>query len=112
MKNCWYIGDIHGEIGLLDKLLEAIRKYKPYQIVFVGDYIDRGPHTREVIDRIMELELPVACLMGNHEQMMLKIQRLGSIPWSYGTGMEGRPRFSPVGLPDFSVSSLRWRSAT
>lgn len=71
MKNCWYIGDIHGEIGLLDKLLEAIRKYKPYQIVFVGDYIDRGPNSREVIDRIMELELPVACLMGNHEQMML-----------------------------------------
>ncbi len=71
MKNCWYIGDIHGEISLLDNLLAAIRKYKPYQIVFVGDYIDRGPHTREVIDRIMELEMPVACLMGNHEQMML-----------------------------------------
>jgi len=71
MKNYWYIGDIHGEIVLLESLLTAIQKYKPHQIVFVGDYIDRGPYAREVIDRIMELEVPVACLMGNHEQMML-----------------------------------------
>lgn len=71
MKNYWYIGDIHGEIVLLENLLTAILKYKPNQLVFVGDYIDRGPHAREVIDRIMELEVPVVCLMGNHEQMML-----------------------------------------
>jgi len=71
MKNYWFIGDIHGEIGLLDKLLEAILKQDPQQITFVGDYIDRGPYSREVVDRIMGLELPVACLMGNHELMML-----------------------------------------
>ena len=71
MKNYWYIGDIHGEIALLDKLLEEILKQDPQQITFVGDYIDRGPYSREVVDRIMALELPVACLMGNHELMML-----------------------------------------
>ncbi len=71
MKNYWYIGDIHGEIGLLDSLLAAILKHDPDQIIFVGDYIDRGPNSREVVNRIMEMEVPVACLMGNHEQMML-----------------------------------------
>ncbi len=71
MANYWIIGDIHGEVRLLDSLLENLLRFKPDQIVFVGDYIDRGPYSREVIDRIMGLEIPVACLMGNHEMMML-----------------------------------------
>jgi len=71
MKNYWFIGDIHGEIGLLDSLLDAIVKNDPTEIVFIGDYIDRGPCSREVVDRIMELKHPVIPLMGNHELMML-----------------------------------------
>jgi serine/threonine protein phosphatase 1 len=71
MKNYWIIGDIHGEIRLLDRLLNGIRGYNPDQIVFVGDYIDRGPCSKEVIDRIMGLENETVCLMGNHEMMML-----------------------------------------
>lgn len=71
MKNYWFIGDIHGEIRLLDSLLENVLRFQPDQIVFIGDYIDRGPHAKEVIDRIMGLEVPVNCLMGNHEMMML-----------------------------------------
>lgn len=71
MKNYWYIGDIHGEISLLDSLLGAILEHDPDQIIFLGDYIDRGPHSKEVVDRILELEVPVTCLMGNHELMML-----------------------------------------
>ena len=71
MKNFWVIGDVHGEIRLLDRLLENILKFHPDQVVFLGDYIDRGPHSREVVDRIMQLEGTVTCLMGNHEAMML-----------------------------------------
>jgi serine/threonine protein phosphatase 1 len=71
MNNYWFIGDIHGEIGLLDSLLEVILEHNPREIIFVGDYIDRGPHSKEVIDRLMELEIPAICLMGNHELMML-----------------------------------------
>jgi serine/threonine protein phosphatase 1 len=78
MKNYWFIGDIHGEIGLLNRLLEHILGWNPERIVFVGDYIDRGPHAREVVDRIRNLELPVSCLMGNHELMLLNaIEDLG-----------------------------------
>jgi serine/threonine protein phosphatase 1 len=71
MKNYWIIGDIHGEIRLLDRLLEQILSYKPTEIVFLGDYIDRGPQSKEVVDRIMGLEVNTVCLMGNHEWMML-----------------------------------------
>ena len=71
MTNYWFIGDIHGEIRLLDQLLENVLRFNPEQIVFVGDFIDRGPHSREVINRIMELQVQVTCLMGNHEMMML-----------------------------------------
>ncbi len=71
MKNYWIIGDIHGEIGLLDQLLDQILRFSPELIVFLGDYIDRGPHSREVVERIMSLDTEAACLMGNHEMMML-----------------------------------------
>ena len=78
MRNTWFIGDIHGEIRLLNRLLENILKFKPERIVFVGDYIDRGPHAKEVIDRILGMEVPVSCLLGNHEMLMLNaIEDLG-----------------------------------
>ena len=78
MKNFWFVGDIHGEIRLLDRLLDHILQFNPEQIVFVGDYIDRGAYSREVIDRIMELKIPAFALMGNHELMMLNaIEDLG-----------------------------------
>jgi len=71
MQNFWVIGDIHGEIALLDRLLEQIGHYGAERLVFVGDYIDRGPHSREVLQRLMSLGDNATCLMGNHELMML-----------------------------------------
>ncbi len=71
MKNYWIIGDIHGEVRLLDRLLDHVLPKEPEALVFLGDYIDRGPASREVVDRIRELKTPVHCLMGNHEMMML-----------------------------------------
>jgi serine/threonine protein phosphatase 1 len=92
MKNVWFIGDIHGEIRLLDRLLDNVLKFNPDQLVFVGDYIDRGPYSKEVIDRILGLDLPVSCLMGNHEMMMLNSMEdmgYGNSPielWYYNGG--------------------------
>jgi len=71
MKNYWFIGDIHGEVRLLDNLLDHVQRFNPEEIIFVGDYIDRGAYSREVIDRVMGLEIPARCLLGNHEMMML-----------------------------------------
>lgn len=75
------VGDIHGRVDLLTKLCAKIandmktRSYDRASIVFLGDYIDRGFHSREVIDGLISLKMTdvnVVCLAGNHEDMMLK----------------------------------------
>jgi len=104
MKNYWFIGDIHGEIGLLDKLLESIIEHDPQQITFLGDYIDRGPYSREVVDRIMSLQLPVACLMGNHELMMLNAfedSAFGYNPMELWYRNGGEATLQSFGFPGF-----------
>lgn len=73
------IGDIHGELPLLEELLDEIRwdahrqSSNAHKIVFIGDYVDRGLHSREVIDLVMAgIEgFETVCLRGNHEQMFL-----------------------------------------
>lgn len=67
------IGDIHGCAEELDELLGILPLAPGSTIVFLGDYIDRGPNSRAVIDRIMELRksYEVVALMGNHESMLL-----------------------------------------
>ena len=72
------VGDIHGNLAALADLLDQIRGEvgRTDTIVFLGDYIDRGPHTRDCVDAILELEreteAEVVCLQGNHEQWFLR----------------------------------------
>lgn len=68
------VGDIHGRADLLRDLLEKIDQIAPEATrVFVGDYIDRGPDSRGVLDiMIEEVEAGSFCLMGNHEAMCLE----------------------------------------
>lgn len=65
------IGDIHGMDLLLQRLLAQVPAEGT--LVFLGDYIDRGPASREVITRLMALERERMCvfLRGNHEAMAL-----------------------------------------
>lgn len=67
------IGDIHGCAKSLNALLEKLKDYSDYTHVFVGDYIDRGPDSYGVVDRLLELQENRECifLRGNHEQMLL-----------------------------------------
>ncbi|MBO6088384.1 serine/threonine protein phosphatase [bacterium] len=68
------VGDIHGEIGKLNSLLDKLDLKSDDKVIFLGDYIDRGKHSKEVIDRLIELSKNVECvfLKGNHEDMLLK----------------------------------------
>jgi serine/threonine protein phosphatase 1 len=78
------IGDIHGCPDELDAILKSIAPAAGDTVVFVGDYVDRGPSAREVIELALELERGDAeCvfLKGNHEDMMLSF--LG-MPGNYG----------------------------
>lgn len=67
------IGDIHGQLGKLDGLLSRLPIEPDDEMVFLGDYVDRGPDSRGVIDRLIELGGQCACtfLRGNHDDMFL-----------------------------------------
>jgi len=70
------IGDVHGCYKTLKKLVEhQIKPEKTDQIYFVGDLIDRGPRSREVLDYIIDLKwkgFNVNALKGNHEDLFVK----------------------------------------
>lgn len=77
------VGDIHGELDLLDQLMVKIRAdargylNQDNKLIFVGDYIDRGPASRAVLDRVITgfEGFETICLRGNHEQAMLEVCR-------------------------------------
>ncbi|MGN7470424.1 metallophosphoesterase family protein [Brevibacillus sp. SAFN-007a] len=68
------ISDIHGELDKLESLME-LANYDPQrdQLILLGDYVDRGPKSREVVDKVKQLHAQGAIvLMGNHDHMMVK----------------------------------------
>jgi len=67
------IGDIHGCSAALRTLIEAITPEADDTLVPLGDYVDRGPDSRGVIDLLLELEqrCRVVPILGNHELMLL-----------------------------------------
>ncbi len=67
----WVVGDIHGMHDHFITLLSNIRTTNIKKMIFLGDLIDRGPSSKEVIDKIISLKYDKVCLMGNHEHMML-----------------------------------------
>jgi serine/threonine protein phosphatase 1 len=69
------IGDIHGCHYELEQLLAAIAPTPNDQLIFLGDYIDRGPLSNQVIETLIELKRrnkKTICLKGNHEDLFLK----------------------------------------
>src|SRR5208283_1153947 len=67
------IGDIHGCSVALATLIEAVKPTPLDTLVFLGDYIDRGPDSRGVIEQVIALadRCQVVPLLGNHEEMLL-----------------------------------------
>jgi len=65
------VGDIHGCLKPLQRLLEKIELQPGDELVFIGDYIDRGPQSREVVDYLLGLPYRCVFLLGNHEKMLL-----------------------------------------
>ncbi len=74
------IGDIHGRFDLLECLMEAVFEQEATpasstHLVFLGDYIDRGPRSKEVLDYLLWISrwssYRTHFLLGNHEQLLL-----------------------------------------
>ena len=77
--NIYAIGDIHGCLKELTSLHKKILTSDQFEvkedlIIYLGDYIDRGLHSKQVIDQILKLKekkIKTIHLMGNHEEMMM-----------------------------------------
>ncbi len=74
------IGDIHGCPKSLESLWKKLEPYEEYIHVFVGDYIDRGPDSKAVVDFLLDVknERKLVFLRGNHELMLLDAMSTGS----------------------------------
>ena len=66
------IGDIHGCLTALDTLLESLNLQPADTLIFLGDYVDRGPDSRDVLERLIELSARdnTIFLRGNHDLWM------------------------------------------
>lgn len=119
----YVIGDIHGRLDLLDRLIEAIYRDAGARgaeslTVTVGDYIDRGPDSRGVIRRLKTNPFPgrYVALKGNHEAMMIRFladPQVGDL-WSLNGGLETLRSFGvPVSWdrPDFARAAEALRAA-
>ena len=86
-KNFYLIGDIHGQFSKLEKLISKIELdiESDDTIIFLGDYIDRGPKSFEVIEFLLKLksENSTIFLIGNHEDMFLKFVSTGDNYYNY-----------------------------
>lgn len=80
MSWTYAIADLHGRFDLLNKALGVARHSagREFKIITMGDYVDRGPQSRQIIDHLMALEstgVPIVCPKDNHEDMMVETLR-------------------------------------
>jgi len=77
MKRRWVIPDIHGCVNTLKALIEEqIKPTLSDELFFLGDYIDRGPDSKGVIDYILSLQksgIKLTTLKGNHEDFLVEL---------------------------------------
>lgn len=125
MTRTYAIADLHGRFDLLQaayaKLVES--NHSGGTIVHLGDYVDRGPQSRAILDFLMDpATVPPGwariCLKGNHEAMMAQVCASGAlIDWWIGNGgghtliSFGHPRSGNVEVGVVPQETLRWIAA-
>ncbi len=118
MGRIFAIGDIHGCFDKIQALLEKIPvDYSRDRIVFLGDYVDRGPDSKKVLDLVIGLykEHPssIILLKGNHEAMFLDYLENGPMRKSFlrfggvKTLESYGPTDSDIQVPEEHVSLLK-----
>jgi len=119
------IGDIHGRLDLTTAALEAIDARaagaESVRVIFLGDYVDRGPESRGVVELMMRLSRDhrYVCLKGNHEAMMIQCLTGGSTD-DFTRWMDngGRQTLESYGADDWDAAiaevpaeHIRWMRA-
>lgn len=85
------IGDIHGCVKALHGLIDAIQPRTDDRLIFLGDYVDRGPDSKGVIDLLLQLQqqCQTVFLLGNHEIMFRgALAGLPIQPWLLSGGRQ------------------------
>ncbi len=110
MARFWAIGDIHGLYDSLKAILTQINfletkgpltQYKSEKIIFLGDYIDHGPSSKEVIDLLIDIpkywDKEFIYLAGNHEDMLLHFLHNTdeTAAWAFNGGLDTLASFYP-----------------
>lgn len=108
------IGDVHGCAAALVRILEEIQPTPEDEIVPLGDYVDRGPQSRQVIDELLKLgeRCKVIPLIGNHEVMMLEALDQGGDLLRFWLECGGRQTMESYGgsardIPESHLDFLR-----
>ena len=70
-SNVWVIGDVHGYFGTLEALVERLALGGNDAIVMLGDLIDRGPTSADIVNHVRTTS-NIHSIRGNHEQMMIE----------------------------------------
>jgi serine/threonine protein phosphatase 1 len=115
MTLTYAIGDVHGSFTKLANLIRHCRDHcgGDYRIVCLGDYVDRGKRSREVIDLLMEMQAAapdrVVCLMGNHEDMLLNaVSGQDGNAWLENGGYNTLRSYRVSQAANIPVDHLRW----
>lgn len=127
MREHWVIPDIHGCAKTLRALVEdMIKPSKHDWLYFLGDYIDRGPGSKEVIDYLIYLQredYSLRLLMGNHEDYLIKAydeefklkkilgfrqKNLKKKEWVFHGGKQTLESFKIHDLRRFPVEYIEW----
>jgi len=120
MTLTYAIGDIHGRHDLLQPLLLQIEDHaagRAHKLVFLGDYIDRGPDSAAVIATVRSLQdsgVPeTVCLMGNHEAMLLEVAEKPELAWWWiGNGGDATLQsFGAASVREIGPDVLAWLRA-
>jgi serine/threonine protein phosphatase 1 len=77
-NNVWVFGDVHGFSEALGRLIQGVSLGRDDRIILLGDMIDRGPQSKEVVE-IVRSDYRIFSLLGNHEDLFLKCLDLNKL---------------------------------
>ncbi|MBK1832518.1 metallophosphoesterase family protein [Roseibacillus ishigakijimensis] len=106
------ISDIHGCLAPLQQLWDVLAPKPEDHVIFLGDYVDRGPDSKGVIDFLIEKSRShrIDCLCGNHEEkfVLSRIDKTDHAHWvAVWGGQETLDSYGPRGMED--VPDSHWQ---
>ena len=110
------IGDVHGSYTKVANLLRHCNDHcggNDARFVFLGDYVDRGKRSRDVVNFLIETQAAapdrIVCLLGNHEEMLLNAASLGDeMVWLHNGGDTTLQSYGVDRAADIPAEHLAW----